>query len=229
MKRVWPWLLLLALWALVYWRSGLGMDQARWYVLALLLVVITETDMRAKLIPDRVTYPGTVLGLGLNALGGMEALGMAAAGAAVGFVVLEGFRRLMGRLATMEVMGMGDSKLLMMCGAFLGPTLVMWSLLPGVVIGLVFGTIYTKLAKSPHFPFGPSLGLGALVTALFPKAVSEGVMAFPEKMQTMGTGARMTILLGSIIALVLLMRRIRRRAAEYTEAIEKDYENNADS
>ena len=163
-----------------------------------------------------------MLGLGLNALGGMEALGMAAAGAAVGFVVLEGFRRLMGRLATMEVMGMGDSKLLMMCGAFLGPTLVLWSLLPGVVIGLIFGTIYTKLAKSPHFPFGPSLGLGALVTALFPKAVSEGVMAFPEKMQTMGTGARMTILLGSIIALVLLIAvSSRSRCKRWTSSDDK--------
>ena len=113
-------------------------------------------------------------------------------------------------------------------GAFLGPKLVLWSLLPGVGIGIVFGVIYTQIAKSPHFPFGPSLGLGALVTGLFPEAIAEGVMVFPNKIETMGQGARLAILFASVIVLILLMRRIRRRAADWTDEIERDYEDNDD-
>ena len=222
MKTRWVALLVVPLWALVYWREGLRFDAFKWYLLAPLLVAITQTDLRAKLIPDRVTFPGTVAGL-LLALPGTHALGMALAGAAVGFLVLEGFRRLMGRIATMEVMGMGDSKLLMMCGAFLGPRLILLSILPGVLIGLVFGIAYTRLAKSPHFPFGPCLGLGAFLTGLFPDEIRNALLALPLRIQGLGPVARLSILAACVVALVVVLRRLRRRAAQYTRAIEEDY------
>ena len=113
----WVWSLVVPLWVLVYVRAGFGWAQLRWYVLAALLVAITETDLRAKLIPDKVTIPGAAVGLVFGLFSGGRPFAMAIAGAVVGFVVLEGFRRFMSRLATMEVMGMGDSKLVMMCGA----------------------------------------------------------------------------------------------------------------
>ena len=94
------WLLLIPLWALCYWRVGIGLPETRWYVFAALLVAITETDMRAKLIPDRITFPGTALGIGFAAFYGLHGIGMAALGAAAGFLVLEGFRRLMSRMAS---------------------------------------------------------------------------------------------------------------------------------
>ena len=130
---------------------------------------------------------------------------------------------LMSRMATMEVMGMGDSKLLQMCGAFLGPRLVLWSLMPGVLIGLVFGLIYTRILKSPHFPFGPSLGLGAFLTAMCPDQVTGALQKLPEAMMTLDPRARAFIMIASMVVLFLLMRRIRRRAAEYTDEIERDY------
>jgi len=218
----WAFLLVVPLWALVYWRAGLPIDALKWYLLAALLVAITETDLRAKLIPDKITFPGTIAGL-LLALPGTRALGMALAGAAVGFFVLEIFRRVMGRIATMEVMGMGDSKLLMMCGAYLGPGLILLSILPGVLIGLVFGIAYTRLAKSPHFPFGPCLGLGAFLTGLFPGEIRDALLALPQTIQGLGPAARLSILAGCVVALVVVLRRLRKRAAQYTRAIEEDY------
>jgi prepilin signal peptidase PulO-like enzyme (type II secretory pathway) len=212
----------------VYWRVGIGLAEAKWYVLAALLVAITETDLRAKLIPDKITYPGTAVGLAFGLFSGGRPFAMAIAGAVVGFVALEAFRRLMSRLATMEVMGMGDSKLLMMCGAYLGPQLVIVSLLPGTVIGLVFGIVYTRVFKSPHFPFGPALGLGALVTAIFSEEILAGVAALPQLMLEMGPAARIGLMVGCFVVLVFLMRRIRKRAADYTRQIEEDYASRED-
>ena len=224
----WIALLALPLWALVYWQLGLTGAAVKWYVLAGLLVAITEVDIRAKLIPDVITFPGTAAGILLALPGGTRGLGMALAGAAVGLVVLETFRRIMGRLATMEVMGMGDSKLLMMCGAFLGPQLVLLSILPGVLLGVAFGIPYTRIAKSPHFPFGPALGLGAFLTGLFPEQVSRVLLKLPETIQSAGPAARLVFLGVCVLVLVVLMRRIRRRAAEYSKAIEDDYASRED-
>lgn len=219
MRFRWLWLLAVPLCALVYWREG----GVKGYVLAALLVAVTETDLRAKLIPDKFTFPGTAAGILLAIPDGTRMVGMAIAGAFVGFLVLEAFRRVMGRLATMEVMGMGDSKLLMMCGAFLGPKLVLLSILPGTLIGIAFGVPYTKLAKSPHFPFGPALGLGAFLTGLFPDEIVGALLAVPQAIQSLPLLARLGIVVGCTIVLVLLMRRIRKRAADYTKAIEDDY------
>ena len=120
-------------------------------------------------------------------------------------------------------MGMGDSKLLMMCGAFLGPELVLFSLLPGILCGLILGIVYTRIFKSPHFPFGPALGLGALLALLYPPEMVNGLLAVLEWMQGLeGPAIWITqIILFAIV--VALMIRVRRRAARYTEEIEKDY------
>ncbi len=239
----WPWVEILTalLFLLVHTRT----DAFAWYLFTALLVAITATDMLAKIIPDRISYPGTLLGviastvwptdicgflhhpdlLALVGLGSGHVGGalLSVTGAAVAFVLFESLRRVMSALAGMQVMGMGDSKLLMMCGAFLGPELVLFSLLPGILCGLVLGLVYTRIFKSPHFPFGPALGLGALLALLFHPEMVNALLAVLEWMQGIeGPAVWITqIVLFAIV--IALMIRVRRRAARYTEEIEKDY------
>lgn len=235
----WPWLEVLAALALIPVTGP-------WILFTLLLLAITATDFHVKLIPDRVSYPGAAAGLACSALfpdaicgflnhdvllrvagldaGTMGGLALGVAGAAAGFGVLEAFRRGVGAIVGMEVMGMGDSKLLLMMGAFLGPSMILLSLVPALTAGIVLGYPYTKLAKTPHLPFGPALALGGYVTLLWGGAILDawfGLILSARSMSPKASGALSLVLMGVAIALLL---RVRRRRAEYTRQIEEDYD-----
>ena len=239
----WPWVEVgtALLFLLIHARA----DGFQWYLFAALLMAITATDMLAKIIPDRVSYPGTLLGviasvawpgdicgflhhpdlLGVIGVepGRLGGLLLSVTGAALAFGLFESMRQVMSALARMQVMGMGDSKLLMMCGAFLGPEMVVFSLLPGVFLGLILGVVYTRVFRSPHFPFGPALGMGALATLLFHGEMVSALLAVLDWMRGLEGPAIWITQIVLFAIVVALMIRVRRRAARYTEEIEKDY------
>jgi len=208
---------------------------------ATFLLAVLTADFRYKLIPDRVTFTGTAVGLVVSAVRpgfitshfhqGFLAEGwgvpggfpVALLGMVVGFAVFEGFRRLMSRLATMEVMGMGDSKLVMMSGAFLGPGGALVALFPGMLCGFVIGIVYTRIMKSPHFPFGPALGIGAFVTLLWPDVVADSIGWMQDLARGADRRALMVVNLLLLAVAVGLMWRVRKRSKEYTDAIDEDY------
>lgn len=73
-----------------------------------------------------------------------------------------------------EGMGLGDVKMLAMVGAFLGAPLVMLTMLLGSVIGSLY--VMPLLATGRHgmktpLPFGPFLGVAALVAAFWGDAI----------------------------------------------------------
>jgi len=214
-----------------------------WYLFVALLAAMTATDLLAKLIPDRVTFPGTVLGIVastvepraiegwfqhralVDAIGFGGGFTLAVLGAALGFLFFETARRLLGVVAKMEVMGMGDSKLMMMMGAFLGPQAVIFALLPGLLCGILIGVPYTRIAKSPHFPFGPALGLGGLLTALFVDELRGALAAGMEALQSLRGPVIVVLQLALLGVAVWLMLRVRRRSREYTRQIEEEYDD----
>jgi leader peptidase (prepilin peptidase)/N-methyltransferase len=231
----WPWLEIVGAvaFAVVAWRAALP----PWFLLTALLVAITGTDFHVKLIPNRITYPGTVLGLAASAIwpagitgaldqGALVGSGLALGllGAAAGFLLLELFRRGVGAVVGMEVLGMGDSKLLLMVGAFLGPVVVLLSIVPALLCGIVLGIPYTRIAKTPHLPFGPALALGGYLTMLFGAWIRDawlGLGASARELSPKATGGLALLLLAIAVGLLL---RVRRRRAEYTRMIEEDYE-----
>jgi leader peptidase (prepilin peptidase)/N-methyltransferase len=240
----WPWLEILA--ALACVAVSVDTERGPWFPFALLLLAVTATDFHVKLIPNRITFPGTAIGLllstvawndicgflnhadlldafGLSA-GAMGGLVLAILGAAVGFGLLEGFRRLIGRLVGMEVMGMGDSKLLMMAGAFLGPSMVLLSLVPAMLCGLVLGLVYTRLAGTPHLPFGPALALGAFLTLFFGQDILDLWVGLGEAIRSLPRGANLVVMAVLFVIAILLLRRVRRRRAEYSRKIEEEYD-----
>ena len=160
------------------------------------------------------------LGLG----GALAGFLLGAMGAAVGFLLLEIVRRAMGAVVGMEVLGMGDSKLLMMVGAFLGPQMVLLSLAPALLFGIGFGVPYTKLAKTPHLPFGPALAFGGYGTMLFWKEIAGGWTAFMRLAQDAPPAVRIVLSLVLLAVAIGLLMRVRRRRREYTEQIEQEYD-----
>ena len=134
-------------------------------VLALLLVPCSLIDLERRVIPNRITGPGSlaalVLGLALDPSGEPKRLLWAAI--AGGFLLITALARPSG-------MGMGDVKLLGMMGLFLGRPVLMAllvALLGSVVAGVVLARRHgVQAARKTGLPFGPYLAAGGIVAAL---------------------------------------------------------------
>lgn len=247
----WPWLELAGagLGALLGARYA-APDGSFWPLaaLTLLLLAASSTDYLVQLIPDRVTFGGAGLGIALgyffpglllvqpfhdvllaawgwppgSSPGAAGAL-LALAGALVGFAALELVRRLAGLAAGLEAMGMGDSKLLMLIGAFAGPVGALGILALSFLAGVVHGGVAAALTRKPHAPFGPALAAGAFLYLLgggWLSGLWDRFQGFILSLPPAGLVAGYGVLLTGVILLIL---RVRRRAAEYEAMIEADY------
>ncbi len=101
------------------------------------LLIATFIDLEHTIIPDEVSLPGTALGLATVSVHSLTAED-AAVGAGLGYLLIQllfvwGYSLLFGRRG----MGEGDSKLLMMIGAFCGWKGVLFALLGGSLQGIV--------------------------------------------------------------------------------------------
>jgi len=174
---------------LVYIRFDVSPEGLKAALLACALLVLIVTDLRERLLPDRVTFPGMAVGIlfalwvpvgdGLAALLGRwlgvslpplaMSVGDALLGAALGAGILFGLGELWFRLRGVEAMGLGDVKMMAMVGLFLGPKLTMLTLLLGSLAGSLLGSLFILLARKDtryELPFGTFLGAATLV-ALF--------------------------------------------------------------
>jgi leader peptidase (prepilin peptidase)/N-methyltransferase len=173
------------------WRLGLTADAAKMCVLAAILIALVFSDLEKRILPDELTLGGTLIGLafaafvplkdesanglfwlmGLSLSGRVLWLATAAVGALVPAVFLWGGGWLYLKLRGREGLGLGDVKLMVMVGAFLGLQMALATLLYGSIAGSVISLLYIWIAKkdasSYQLPFGTFLGLAALGIAVF--------------------------------------------------------------
>jgi leader peptidase (prepilin peptidase)/N-methyltransferase len=134
-----------------------------------LMIALAGIDYERMILPDRITWPGMVLGLALEPLvpwvGPLGALLGAALGAGV-LLLAYGLWWLVRRE---EGLGLGDVKMLGMIGAFLGWRGMLVTLFVGATTGALFGLTLVALGRGTlraRIPFGVFLALGGLA-ALF--------------------------------------------------------------
>ena len=170
---------------------GPTVDALKWAVFAGLLVVLTITDLRERILPDEVNFFGLGAGLLLSfftksldgtslwmankwfdfpppqvALSFADAALGALAGSGLLWIVAEGYFRIRGR----EGMGLGDVKMMAAVGAFLGLKRTMMTVLVGSLLGSVIGIFLIAVSKKGRdyeLPFGTFLGAGALLVVFF--------------------------------------------------------------
>jgi leader peptidase (prepilin peptidase) / N-methyltransferase len=156
--------------ALVVVVKGPDEDAILGIVLVLLLVPLTLIDLDHHLIPNRITYPGFVLGVILVAVLDSDALveSLIASAGAGGFLFVAWFLYPRG-------MGMGDVKLAFVLGIFLGRAVVpalFTAFLAGALVGaLVIARMGVKEGRKAGIPFGPWLALGGVVGLLAGDAI----------------------------------------------------------
>ena len=120
------------------------------------LIIATFVDLEFMEIPDEVSLPGAALGLATAVFREQPGAEAAALGAGGGFLIIQllfvwSYEHLTGRRG----MGEGDSKLLMMIGAFLGWQGALFALFAGAAQGLltfVFTRITRLFAGEPPTP-----------------------------------------------------------------------------
>ena len=133
------------------------------------LVLVSDIDIAEQIIPDVVILPVALIGLvGMTVLdpGGAPRWVWLASGLGAGGLLL-GAGLVYERLRGVQGMGMGDVKLALCMGFFLG-TAVIPALFIGFVAGAVAGVALVARGRSTKtaIPFGPFLAAGA-IAALF--------------------------------------------------------------
>lgn len=151
-----------------------------------LLLTLALVDAQSFLLPDRLTLPGAALALlcsgllpPLHTLGigwTMAGWGMLAGGGGL-WALAELYRRLRG----VEGLGLGDAKLMLLCGALLGPVAVGMALFLGAALSLPFALAAARrdtpvdegdallggTGLRAAIPFGPFLSAGTALYLLF--------------------------------------------------------------
>jgi leader peptidase (prepilin peptidase)/N-methyltransferase len=145
-----------------YAEFGLTQAMVKWLFFTCLLVVLTITDLRVRILPDLVNWPGAIAGLFFSSVvppndgtgawiyarvfhqfpsvavqGFLDGLLGAAFGSLLLWSVAAVYKRVRGR----EGMGMGDVKMMAMVGAFLGVRGAFLTILVGTLLGSVVGIL----------------------------------------------------------------------------------------
>jgi len=170
--------------ALILYRSmdlyknqfDIAMYVIRACIFAALLIVISFIDFEFTIIPNKVVYPGLIVGLLLAIFTVVmkrdihliipNLLGMVAGVVGILLIAVLGtiiFRK--------EAMGMGDVRLMGMIGMFIGlwpqmPLTLILGAFSGSIVGIAL-IIFRGKQPDSHIPFGPFLSLGALITMLY--------------------------------------------------------------
>jgi leader peptidase (prepilin peptidase)/N-methyltransferase len=157
---------------LLFWFYGLSVDFFQWAVLYLLLLPLFFIDLEHKLLPDALTIPGIIIGLGFQIAQGnywQSPLGAAIGGGL--FLMIYFFWK--------GGMGGGDIKLALMVGAFLGyPLVLVWFFISFILgaIGGIIGMLVFKLKGKSAIPFGPYMTVAALIIAFWGKPILDAYL-----------------------------------------------------
>ena len=174
-----------------YLAFGVTAEALKWAIFSAILVILVFTDLRERILPDVVNFTGFGLGLVLSfftapidgtaqaiakrlfehpppapVLSFADALLGAAAGGGLLWLVSEGYFRLRGR----EGMGMGDVKMMLMAGAFLGLKRTLLTIFAGSVLGSILGIVVIVARRKDsdyELPFGTFLGMAAMLVVFF--------------------------------------------------------------
>lgn len=174
-----------------YYAFGLTTEALKWAIFSALMTVLVFTDLRERILPDVVNFSGFAAGLALSlvtkptdgtalwlanrvfdfpppapVISLADALLGAAFGSGLLWLVAEAYFRLRGR----EGMGLGDVKMMLMAGAFLGLKRTLLTILAGSVLGSVLGLAFMmarRKGSNYELPFGSFLGMAAVLVMFF--------------------------------------------------------------
>ena len=157
------------LWVAVFFRAPGWADFASGAFLCSACIALLAIDAEFRILPDRITLTGIVVGIALSFFSQTRTPLSAFGGAALGAGGLWLLAFLWEKIRKVEAMGLGDVKMLGMIGALLGVSGVVLSVLLASVAGSLVGLAMVAARRGSlqtALPFGVFLALGA-VASLF--------------------------------------------------------------
>lgn len=134
-------------------------------VLGWALLLLAVLDIRHFWLPDRVTLPLVLVGLGAASLFGAPPLLSAAIGAIAGYLLLTIINLLYRAMRGRDGLGGGDSKLMAAIGAWLGwemlPLILLLASTTGLIMVLIFAVRGREISGADRLPFGAFLAFVA--------------------------------------------------------------------
>ena len=137
-------------------------------------VTCSLTDIRFRVVPDKLTYAGMCFALltawivpeSFDTVSRWQAMLLALASGAIPGLFLAIFAELGKLFSRKDVIGMGDVKFIALCGMLIGLQGAFFALLAGAFAGAVWG-IAVKRSFNVQLPFVPFISLAALVWIFF--------------------------------------------------------------
>ncbi|MFA5031862.1 MAG: prepilin peptidase [bacterium] len=152
-----------------YLKFGLSAKLVIYLILFSLFIIIGFIDADTETIPDVLSIPGIIIGLGTSFFTiGIKSslLGMLVGAGVIGFFI--GFWLLVFKK---EGMGMGDLMLMAMIGSFTGWVSALYTIFYGSIIGLVFAASLHKKSLQDKLYFGPALVIASFLIIMFGKNI----------------------------------------------------------
>ncbi len=159
------------LFLIFFWRYGISATTVGFWFFCACLVAVFFIDLEHTIIPDRITLPGIVIGLGLALVSDhidfvSSLLGVITGGGSFLLIGLLGQK-----MFKKESLGGGDIKLAAMMGAFIGPVRIflvfVFSAVLGLAVSAVILMISAKFRRDRMLPFGPFLVLAAILVVFY--------------------------------------------------------------
>jgi leader peptidase (prepilin peptidase)/N-methyltransferase len=177
------------LYGLIFAHDGVGLALLFDLIFVTALVALIFIDAEHMILPDAITLPGIVFALiarllvpnldgvgwlAQGALAGWPSWALSLVGAALGALAGGGSLWLVGwlwqRFRGIEAMGLGDVKMMLMVGAYLGWRLTLVTIFLGAMAGAVTGigkmVWQGQRDMQMRLPFGIFLGAGAIISLL---------------------------------------------------------------
>ncbi|HEY3083757.1 MAG TPA: prepilin peptidase [Chloroflexota bacterium] len=165
--------------ALLAWRIVDPLQVGIHALATLVLLTLTLTDLRARRIPNALSYPASLAALAVSALpGGIDPLEAVMGGLVAGLIALGMLLLGVFMYRRADAFGMGDVKLALFIGLVAGypfpglqsslPPRALWAIAAGIVAGGVIGLALVASGRSSRstMPYGPALALGAYLVFL---------------------------------------------------------------
>lgn len=161
------------LFVLAYIRLGLEINLLFGLLLISLMMIIFVSDIIYMLIPDRILILFSILFVILRIFYPMNPWWYPYAGAAIGFLLL-----LIIAIVSKGAMGGGDIKLFFVVGLALGIRGVFATFMIATLLGAICGIILMIMgySKRKPIPFGPFIGIGAIVSLLYSDPIVSGYL-----------------------------------------------------